>query len=495
MEETINFKADGMMCQSCEKIIQKQALTIDGVKACEIDYATQQGKVVFDSEKTDINKILSKIEEKGYKCSVIQKSEGSSDEWVGWVIAIMGFALIGYFLLRFVDTIHLPQLTPTMSYGLLFTVGILTGFHCVAMCGGFVVSYTAKDAKEGRLSYKSHLFYAFGKTLSYTIIGAVFGLIGSIIAFTPLMSGAAGIVAGLFLIIFGLNMLDLFPSLRKLRLRMPKSLSRFTGDAHQKHSKSPLIIGLLNGLMIACGPLQAIYIMAAGTGSMIEGAKLLFIFGLGTLPVMLGFGHLTSYISGKATQKILKASGAIVIILGMIMLNTGLTLTGSGYDARTLITRVTSANSGTYTAQSNNVAVQKEGYQEIRMDVENNGWAPDKFILKKGVPVHWVINGKEVLSCNGGIQVPKYNLKFQIQQGEQTIKFTPTESGVIPWSCWMGMIKGTFIVKDDINFNNPQEVEKELDVVPTPEGGSCGGSSGGGCGCGCGSGGCSGSKS
>ena len=125
------------------------------------------------------------------------------------------------------------------------------------------------------------------------------------------------------------------------------------------------------------------------------------------------------------------------------------------------------------------------------MVVEGDGWKPDKFILKKGVPVHWIINGKEVLSCNGGIQVPKYNLEFKINPGEQIIEFTPTESGVIPWSCWMGMIKGTFIVKENIDLTNPQEVKKELDSVQTPEGGSCGGSSGG-CGCGCGGGGCGG---
>jgi hypothetical protein len=192
---------------------------------------------------------------------------------------------------------------------------------------------------------------------------------------------------------------------------------------------------------------------------------------------MLGFGYLTSYISGKATQKILKASGVIVIILGLIMLNTGLTLTGNGYDARTLITRLGPVNAETYTTQSNNVAVQKEGYQEIRMDVENNGWTPDKFILKKGVPVHWVINGKEVLSCNGGIQVPKYNLKFQIQSGEQTIEFTPTESGVVPWSCWMGMIPGTFIVTD-----TGEATQEQLNKATPSSGGTC--SMGAGCSCG-----------
>ncbi len=97
-----------------------------------------------------------------------------------------------------------------MGYGLLFVVGLLTGFHCISMCGGFVLSYTAKNAQNNKSSYLDHFWYGSGKVISYTIIGAIFGLIGSIIAFTPLMRGIIGVLAGLFLVIFGINMLDIF---------------------------------------------------------------------------------------------------------------------------------------------------------------------------------------------------------------------------------------------------------------------------------------------
>jgi len=407
------------------------------------------------------------------------------DKILNWIIALMGLFVASYFILQFVDTIQLPNLTRGISYGLLFLIGLLTGFHCVTMCGGFVVSYTAKNAKEGIRSYKSHLMYGLGKTLSYTIIGAAFGLLGSIIAFTPVIRGVAGILAGLFLIFFGLKILNIFPLLRRINLRTPQFLDRFVGEESKKHS-SPLIIGLLNGLMIACGPLQAIYIMAASTGSIIEGAKLLFVFALGTLPVMLSFGYITTFISLKATHKILKVSGVVVIILGFVMLNNGLSLTGTGYDVNSLLTSVKSGNN----MVGNTI---KEGYQEIRMDVVRSGWSPNKFILKKGVPVKWIINGKEINGCNNAIQVPKLGLNFDIRKGEQVIEFTPKEEGVIPWSCWMGMIPGTFVVKNDIDLTNQEEVKKELSNVPASTGGSCGGSCGsstcgaargGSCGCG-----------
>jgi sulfite exporter TauE/SafE/copper chaperone CopZ len=504
---TKSFTAKGTTCNSCAEIIKKQALKIDGVRDVDFDYATEKGSVTFDEKKASIQEIFAKIDKKGYVCSVLDQStpEKKAKKSLGWVLGLLGAILIAYFALRLADGISLPQISTGMSYGLLFLVGLLTGFHCIAMCGGFVVSYTAKDAQEGRKSHKSHLIYGLGKTISYTIIGAIFGLIGSIIAFTPTLRGVAGVLSGLFLVLFGLKMLNIFPVLRKIQFRTPRFIARFVGKESAKNS-TPLVIGLLNGLMIACGPLQAIYIMAAGTGSVLEGAKLLFVFALGTLPVMLGFGFFASFISSKMTQKILKASGVIVIILGLLLMNNGLVLTGSGVDFKSLVSSVSLAAaspqingapgnaiaSGSNSGPAGGSAVLKDGYQEIRMTVDSRGFTPNKFVLKKGVPVHWIIDGKQLNNCNRAIQVPAYGLKFDIKQGEQTIEFTPTEVGTIRWSCWMGMIQGTFIVEDNIDLNNAAAVQQELNKVAAPAttGGGCGGGSGGGgCGCGCGGGG------
>jgi sulfite exporter TauE/SafE len=123
------------------------------------------------------------------------------------------------------------------------------------------------------------------------------------------MRGIAGILAGLFSLLFGLKMLNIFPALRKIQFRTPQFISKFTYGQKRSHY-GHMTISLLNGLMI-------------------EGAKLLFVFALGTLPVMLSFGYITSFIGAKATHKILKLSGAIVIILGIFMINNGLALTGA----------------------------------------------------------------------------------------------------------------------------------------------------------------------
>jgi len=364
----------------------------------------------------------------------------------GVTLAIIGIGLILSFESWFIKHIDMPGLRRDMSYGFLFMIGFLTSFHCVGMCGPLILSYVAKNATKGHKTYSAHFLYGIGKTLSYTLIGALLGAFGSVVAFTPYAQGAVGVAAGIFLILFGLHMLGVFPALSHFQIRTPAFVMRFVGKEYRKRS-NPFVIGLLNGLMVICGPLQAMYVMAAGTGSWTQGAAIMFFFGIGTLPLLLSFGFLTSLISANLTPKILKASGFIVIILGAIMLNRGLAVTGTGVDFNTLVVRVSQKLSPTVTESPST-----DAEQSIYMEVLETGYSPNRFILRKGVPVKWIINVKELTECNKVILVPQYGLRIKLQPGIQVFEFTPTETGevVVPWSCWMGMLHGTFITADNV---------------------------------------------
>ena len=362
-----------------------------------------------------------------------------------------GIVLILYFDSRLRSSTSLPELSHDMSYGLLFMVGFLTGFHCVGMCGALVFSYATKSTATGKLRFGGHLQYGAGKTLSYTVIGAGFGWVGSVIAFTPQLRGAVGIAAGLFLLLFGLSMLNVWPGLRNFRIKTPPFLLRFIGAQSRKYG-SPFIIGLLNGLMVICGPLQAMYIMAAGTGSALEGGRLMLIFGLGTLPVMLGFGALTSLASAKLAPKIIRLSGVIVLLLGTLMLNRGLVLTGSGYD-------YSSAMAWLSVQLKNRMGVEipvpgQIDYQMVEMEFGGKERDSAPIVLRKGVPVKWKITNVEAQSCVNGVVVPKLGLDVPLRKGEQIVEFTPDKEGIITWSCHMGMTTGTFVVVDD-KMGNP----------------------------------------
>ena len=176
---------------------------------------------------------------------------------------------------------------------------------------------------------------------------------------------------------------------------------------------------------------------------------MLFTFGIGTLPVMLGFGFLSSMISGALTHQLLRASGVILILLGAVMINRGLILTGTGYDLQSAMMSAADRLGFAQTPQPASPVVSN--VQIIRMDVTKSGYEPNHFVLRRGVPVKWIIDGKEITECNKRIVVPKLGLEFDIKKGVQTIEFTPKEPGdiFIPWSCWMGMLHGQFEVVDE----------------------------------------------
>ncbi len=451
-KETAAFLVEGMMCTSCEERVKKAAESVDGVYKASADHKTGKAEVVYDPEKTSIDKIFESIRKEGYSCSLPGTKKSPKDRLISGAVSVILVLAGAYLLFGGLFEADIPNIDQNSSLFLIFILGLATGFHCVAMCGGFVVSYSTKQALKGSGSVGSHLVYGAAKTLSYTLIGGLFGLIGSFIVFTPELKGIASALAGLFLILFGANMLGLI----KFRLGSgPGLMEKLTAG----RSGNPAFIGLANGLMIACGPLQAMYVLAAASGSAFTGALFLLVFGLGTLPVLLGFGVLTSVISSRFTNRILRYSGVIVILLGLVMLNRGMVLAGTGYDLKTLfggsekipVTTTTTLPpwSGASTTPGNGATTSTvQAYQVIYMNVTAAGWQPDTFTLQKGIPVKWVINGKEITGCNKAIQVPKLALSFDIKKGEQTIEFTPKETGIIPWSCWMGMIQGKFIVVD-----------------------------------------------
>jgi hypothetical protein len=160
------------------------------------------------------------------------------------------------------------------------------------------------------------------------------------------------------------------------------------------------------------------------------------------------------------------AAVAVVVIVAM-----GYRLAAQAYPS-SLIPSASAAGDS-----SGNAAKIEGGYQVIRMNVTASGWQPDRFVLKTGVPVRWVIDGQQITGCNSGIKVPSLGLSFDIKKGLQTIEFTPPAAGTIPWSCLMGMIRGTFIVKDGLDAADPGQVQAALAEAPQAQ-------KSGGCGCG-----------
>jgi sulfite exporter TauE/SafE len=342
---------------------------------------------------------------------------------VGWGAVFVGL----YLVLSNFPIFASGNIDPRAGLALIFFTGVLTSLHCIGMCSGFVVSYASKTSSN---DIAPHLCYNSGRILSYTVLGALLGLIGSVFAFNDQIRSYLAIFAGMFMIVFGLSMF--FPQFRRFVTLPGLNLMQ------QNSKKSPVLIGILNGLM-PCGPLQAMLIYAAGTGSAVEGALVMLAFGLGTVPLMLVLGGITSMAASSRVliHKIVKFSGVLVMVLGLIMLGRGFALIGISVPV------LTPNAVPTFQNQTSSLNASAENVQEITMYIDNSGWNPSVLTVKKGIPVRWTVIARQLTSCNSGLKVPKLGISKMFKNGETAVfEFTPNETGTIPFTCWMGMIPG-----------------------------------------------------
>lgn len=458
---------DGMTCVSCENRIQHKLSITPGVKDAKVSYSNGLAIVTYDSKIINLEQIEQIIEDLDYRIKRLQQ-EGKDNKFdltnlIGIAVIIFAVYMLANRFGLFDVFYRFPLAKEGMGYGMLFIIGLLTSVHCVAMCGGICLSQSIP--KQGEASEVSKLatlrpsiLYNLGRVISYTVIGGIVGALGSVVSLSGKFQGVMQIIAGVFMVIMGLNMLNLFPALRKLNPRMPKVFARKINA--QKKSNSPLYVGILNCLM-PCGPLQAMQIYALSTGSLVAGAASMFLFSIGTVPLMLTFGALSSLLSRKFTHRVMTAGAVLVLIMGIFMFNNGVNL--SGVSLPSVMDNV-GANKD---SQGGNVALIEDGVQTITTTLASGRYQP--ITVQKGIPVRWTIKADQsnINGCNNSMIIREYGIRYDFQSGDNVIEFTPTRSGTFPYSCWMGMIRSRITVVDELDSKDKESISSNNYTIPT----------------------------
>jgi len=453
------LRISNMTCVNCEMRIEKKLLSLKGIKSAKVSYSAGTAAITYDESIIGMTSIIKSIEKMDYRAVNIDSSVPQKTDYV----KILSVIIIIFALYTIISRVgyapifnSFPQAKAGMNYGMLFIIGLLTSLHCVAMCGGINLSQcaNAKSAlkSENRFStLRPSLLYNAGRVISYTVVGAAVGAIGSAVSFSSTAKGVVQLAAGLFMIIMRLNMLNIFPGIKKLMPRMPRIFaSKIEG---QKQSKRPFYIGLLNGLM-PCGPLQAMQLYALSTGNAAQGALSMLIFSLGTTPLMFGLGALSTLLSKKFTKKIMTASAVMVMILGLFMFNYGINLSGININLPK-IGNVVSANTN-----NTSVAEIKDGVQYVTTDLSSGSYRP--ITVQTGIPVKWNIKAEkeDINGCNNSILISSFKRSVNLQPGDNIVEFTPQEGGTYRYSCWMGMISSTITVVGDISNVEAINIDK-----------------------------------
>lgn len=441
----------GMTCIQCERILREALLHTAGVKSAAVNYKEGVAYVSYDMDMVTDGQLKNVITQAGYE--QVNKLPGANmaehrgnGKLIGIFVLIAGLYLL---ISKTVGFNQIPEIDASMGFGMLFVIGMLTSLHCIAMCGGINLSQCLVKTENGgrTTNLKPSLQYNAGRVLSYTILGGFVGGLGSIVGFTGSTKGLIAIVAGIFMVIMGMNMLDIFPELKRFSVIIPsKWRKQLMGKNNQR---GPFVVGLLNGLM-PCGPLQAMQIYALGTGSILVGATSMFFFSLGTVPLMLGFGWIATMVSQNLTKKMMKVSAVLVVSMGLVMMGRGFSLSGIGLNPMANLQIIDFSENQSASAANESVAIVENGVQSVTGEVTSRGYPV--LVIEKGIPVkvNFHAEANAINGCNSTLVIPDYDIQLTLQPGDNFVEFTPKETGTITYSCWMGMVTSEIKVLDKV---------------------------------------------
>jgi len=435
---------DGMTCVSCETIISDELNSFEEIDEVKVCYKRKIAEFSFKDKEPDFAKISKKLKKFGYKISLspIKKEKVvkvNAKQWLSSILIVFGLYLI-YQLFNYLGILSWLDIDMSnVTYGIAFLVGIVASVSsCLVVVGGVVISFSAKYQSNGNFyqaNIKPHLLFHFGRLVTFLVLGGLLGVVGGLINFSGVFIGWFTIFIAIILAWLGLNILGLLPSLSTIGIHLPRKMMSVWGNLKEsEHSLAPIILGSFT-FFLPCGFTQSMQLFAISSGSFWVGAITMFLFALGTAPVLVGLGITTTHFKRVKLAVFQKVIGFMVILFSVYILSSGFVLAGINIDL------LNKKDLGTTTVKAN--------AQVIKMTVNYSGFSPNVFKIYKDKPVKWIIDGQQVSGCTNKIIVPLLDLSQKIHQGENIIEFTPNKSGIIGFSCWMGMVRGQFIVEDN----------------------------------------------
>jgi len=201
-----------------------------------------------------------------------------------------------------------------------FIIGLLGSGHCVVMCGGISTMLTTAISDSARHKQYAIIFaYNFGRIASYSLIGALVAFTSSMAAKNiGLPVAILKTIAGIFLILLGLYLGQWLMWLSRVE-HIGKGLWRHISPHTKKfipikNIKSAFALGALWG-WLPCGLVYSTLTWALASADAINGALIMFFFGLGTLPALLSVSLGTLNVRSLLSHTLFRKLAAISVIL------------------------------------------------------------------------------------------------------------------------------------------------------------------------------------
>lgn len=209
--------------------------------------------------------------------------------------------------------------------GSAFVMGLAGSFHCIGMCGPLALALPVSH-KNDLSRVTGGLLYNSGRIFSYSLLGLLFGSLGSFM-FAAKWQSFLSITLGSLILIYLLFPKRWFHYSAKNSLSKPfVFLRQQLGKLFQeKKISSIFFIGVLNGYL-PCGLVYLALASSVVAGNSLTGGMFMLFFGLGTLPMMFSVVFMGNYLSQSLRQKIRGSIPFLLFIMAVLLILRGMNL-------------------------------------------------------------------------------------------------------------------------------------------------------------------------
>ncbi len=325
------FYVRGAHCKSCQILLEDQIASVAGTKTVSFNLSNNCLEANGDyGTKSDLEvlKLLDlAIKGSGYSLSFEPESKVNWKDFYWAIPFFLGFVLI-FIALQKMGLVNLISSANT-GYGTAFVVGLVASVStCMAVVGGLVLSVSSSFAKGGD-RFKPQMYFHVGRLLAFFFLGGTIGILGSMFQLGITGTFVLGLLVSLVLLILGVNLLDIFPTLKKWQPTLPNFVSaKVNTFKKMNHFLTPLLLGVAT-FFLPCGFTQSMQVYALKTGSFWVGGMTMLVFALGTLPVLALLSFSSFSIKQSSWSGIFfKTIGLVVIFFALINLISSLTAVG-----------------------------------------------------------------------------------------------------------------------------------------------------------------------
>jgi uncharacterized protein len=380
---------------------------------------------------------------------------------------------------------------------LAFITGLTTGgLSCLAVQGGLLAGSIASEVEQSVQNQPASvqrvkagtaprpqqmqprasrpiLLFLTAKLIAYTLLGFMLGLLGAVLQLTPMMRAILLTAIGIFMIGTALRMLNVHPIFRYFIIEPPSSVTRYIRrkSKGQANALTPLFLGALT-VLIPCGVTQAMMAVAMGTGNPWTGAAIMFAFVLGTTPVFFTVAYLTTRLGARLEKNFVRIVAAIMLILGLISIDSGLTLAGFPYSVANLrmaaggsepapVAASAQPQAQAAPAAQNQKPLHDTGTTDltgafgpaaaaagaVTINVANNGYLPEVTHAKGGQPFQLALVTKDTYSCARAFVIQSLGIEKVLPATGTVMVDIPAQpaGSKLFYSCSMGMYSGVIV--------------------------------------------------